>query len=270
MDILAYTFMQRAFVVAIVISIITPLIGNVIVFKRLSSVGDALSHSSLAGVAIGLVVGINPLVSAVIFSILAGILIEIMRKNFKTYSELSTSIVMSLGVGIAAVLSGFVKTSSDFDSFLFGSISAVSPMEMKFIIIIGCIVFVTMTVLYQKLMYICLDEEAAKISGINVNSINFLFTIITAVVVAVSSRTVGALIISSLIVIPVACAMQVSKSYFTNVVYSIIFAMIFTISGLFLSFYLDLKPGGTIVLIAVAVLMILLIVKNLMYRIGNN
>lgn len=270
MDILSYTFMQRAFVVAIVISIITPLIGNVIVFKRLSSVGDALSHSSLAGVAVGLVFGFNPLVGAVVFSILAGVLIEIMRKNFKTYSELSTSIVMSLGVGLAAVLSGFVKTSSDFDSFLFGSISAVTRAEMKFIIVIGIVVAVTMTVLYQKLMYICLDEEAAKISGINVNGINFLFTIITAVVVAISSRTVGALIISSLIVIPVACSMQISKSYFTNVVYSILFAMVFTISGLFISFYMDLKPGGTIVLIAVGVLMILLIAKNLMYRMSKS
>jgi len=258
MEILKYDFMQRAFLVAIMISIITPLIGNIIVLKRLSTIGDALSHSSLAGVAIGLCFGFNPIVSAIIFSILSALTIEYIRRAFSRYSELATAVVLSFGVGIAAVFSGFVKNSANFNSFLFGSIVAISSFELYIVIILSIIVIIVMTLLYRELFYITFDEESAALSGVKVKTINFIFTILTAIVVSIAARTVGALIISSLMVIPVACSMLISKSYKQNVIFSVVFALIFTVLGLFLSSIYDLKPGGTIVLIGIFFLIILL------------
>lgn len=263
MEIFTYSFMQRAFAVAVLISIITPLIGNIIVLKRLSSIGDALSHSSLAGVAIGLCFGFNPIVSAVFFSMLAALAIELIRRSFYRYSELATAIVLSFGVGIAAVFSGFIKNPAAFSSFLFGSIVAISSFEMYVVIVLSAAVFVIMLILYRELFFITFDEEGAQLSGVRVKSVNFIFTLLTAIVVSVASRTVGALVISSLMVIPVACAMLVSKSYKQNIALSVFFAFLFTVSGLLVSCFYNVKPGGTIVLIGIGALALLLPFRKL-------
>jgi zinc transport system permease protein len=255
-------FMQRAFIVAVLISIITPMIGNVIVLKRLSSIGDALSHSGLAGVTIGLCVGINPVLSAVVVSVLAAITIEYIRRGFPNYSELATAIVLSCGVGLAAVFSGFVKNAATLNSFMFGSIVAISNFELFTVAILSVVVIIVATVLYRELFYVTFDEEGARLSGVPVRSVNFIFTILTAIVVSVASRTVGVLVISSLMVVPVACAMLVSKSYKQNIIFSVLFAFVFTVTGLMITAFYDIKPGGTIVLIGIAVLLVLLIVKR--------
>lgn len=258
MEILTLGFMQRAIAVAVLISIITPLIGNIIVLKRLSTIGDALAHSGLAGVAIGLCFGFSPIWAAIIFSVMAALTIEYIRRVFSRYSEIATAIVLSFGVGTAAVFSSFVKDSISFNSFLFGSIVAVSTSELYTVIILSIVVIITMLILFRELFYITFDEEGAELSGVPVKKINFIFTILTAIVVSIASRTVGSLIISSLMIIPVACAMLISKSYKSNVIISVIFALIFTVSGLLISSVYDLKPGGTIVLIGIFVLLLLL------------
>jgi zinc transport system permease protein len=255
-------FMQRALIVAVLISIITPMIGNVIVLKRLSSIGDALSHSGLAGVTIGLCVGINPVLSAVIVSVVAAITIEYIRRGFPNYSELATAIVLSCGVGLAAVFSGFVKNAATLNSFMFGSIVAISDFELFTVAILSVVVIIVATVLYRELFYVTFDEEGAGLSGVPVKSVNLIFTILTAIVVSVASRTVGVLVISSLMVVPVACAMLVSKSYKQNIIFSVLFAFVFTVTGLMITAFYDIKPGGTIVLIGIAVLLVLLIVKR--------
>lgn len=258
MEIFTMAFMQRALVVAVLISIITPLIGNVIVLKRLSTIGDALSHSGLAGVAIGLCFGFNPVISAVVFSMLAAIVIEYIRRSFHGYSEIATAIVLSFAVGVTAVFSGFVKNAANFNSFLFGSVVAISQTELYTVIILSIVVLMAAILLYRELFYIAFDEEGAALSGIPVKTVNMVFTLMTAVVVAVASRTVGALVISSLMIIPVACSMLVSKSYLTNVLLSVLFAVFFTITGLIVTAFYDIKPGGTIVLVGIATLLVLL------------
>ena len=119
MEILEYDFMRRAFIVGILLAIIIPCIGIVVVLKRLSMISDALSHSSLAGVAAGLILGINPIVGAVITCVVSALSIEVIRKKIPRYSEMSIAIVMSAGIGLAGVLSGFVKSAANFNSFLF-------------------------------------------------------------------------------------------------------------------------------------------------------
>ncbi|MCL1988315.1 MAG: metal ABC transporter permease [Firmicutes bacterium] len=261
LEILSFDFMRRALLVALCISVMTPMIGQVIVLRRMSTVGDALSHTGLAGVAIGLAVGVNPVVGAFVVAVFAGFALEIIRRNFSQYAELSVSIMLSLGVGLAAVFSSFVS-GAGFYSFLFGSIVAISNGELITIIALTGLVLAVSFVLYRPLLHIAFDEESAITAGIPVKSINLVFTMLTAVVVAVSARTVGALIVSSLMVIPVACAMQISQGYKQNLILAILFAILFTMVGLVLSFYFDLRPGGAIVLTGIFVLIILIIIKN--------
>lgn len=257
-----YDFMRRAFIVGILLAIIVPCIGIIVVLKRLSMIGDALSHSSLAGIAAGLVFNINPVLAAVIASLASAFSIEFIRKKIPKYSEMSIAIIMSAGVGLAGVLSGFVKDSASFNSFLFGSIVAITDFELFMVIGISLLVIIAFIFLYKELMYIAFDEEGARLVGIPIKTVNFIFTILTAFTVSIAARTVGALIVSSMMVVPVACAMKFGKSYKYTVLLSILFAVTFTIIGLTISYYIGLKPGGTIVLTGVLFLILTIIIKR--------
>jgi len=255
LEILQYDFMRRALLAGLLLAIIIPLVGTVVVFKRLSMIGDALSHTSLAGVAAGLLLGINPVLGAIAVSIIAALSIEVIRKK--------------LPRGLAGVLSGFVSNSANFNSFLFGSIVAISDFEQLLVIIVSAVVFIGFILLYKELFYIALDEASARLAGVPVKLVNFIFTLLTAITVSVAARTVGALVVSSLMVVPTACAMQLARSYRQTISLSVLFAVIFTISGLFLSYYADLRPGGTIVLIGVVILIIIILAKALLSRLGG-
>ena len=255
MSILQYGFMQRAFLVGILLAVITPCIGITIVLKRMSMIGDALSHSSLAGVVLGLILGVNPVAGAVVMCIVAALGIEAIRKKIPRYSEVAISIVMSAGIGLAGVLSGFVENGASLNSFLFGSIVSISEGELA--LVLAAVLF-----FYRELFYIGFDENAARISGVSVRNINFLFTILTALTVSIASRTVGTLIVSSMLVVPVACGMQMAKSYKGTLICAIIVAVCTTIAGLFLSYYAGLKPGGMIVLLEVAWFVVVMTVKS--------
>lgn len=269
MEIFQYDFMRRAFIVGILLAVIVPCIGIIVVLKRLSMIGDALSHTSLAGVAAGLILGINPILGAIISCMAAAFGIEAVRKKIPKYSEMSIAIIMSTGVGLAGVLSGFVKSSANFNSFLFGSIVAISDFELFLVVSISCIVILSFIFLYKELFYVAFDEQGARLSGVPVKAVNFIFTVLTAITVSIAARTVGALIVSSLMVVPVACAMQVGKSYRQTVLYSVAFAVLATVVGLFVSYYAALKPGGTIVLTAVAILISILLLKKLFAKVNG-
>ncbi len=262
LEMFEYAFMQKAFLVGILLAIIIPLIGVIVVLKRLSMIGDALSHTSLAGVALGLLLGIDPIVGAVVVCVIAAFSIETIRKRLPRYAEISISIIMSVGIGLASVLTGFIEDGAAFNSFLFGSIVAITDTEVLMVIIVTVIVVATFLLLYKELMFITFDEQGAILAGLPVKKINFVITLLTAITVSVAARSVGALIVSSLMVIPVACAMQLANSYKKTVIYSVLFAVVFTMVGLVLSYYFNLKPGGTIVLVGVVVLIPLMMVKK--------
>lgn len=266
MAIFEFEFMRRAFIVGIMLALIIPCIGVIVVLKRLSMIGDSLAHTSLAGVAAGLILNINPIAGAIAACIAASLGIEYIRKKLPRFAEMSIAITMSAGIGLAGVLSGFIS-NTNFNSFLFGSIVAISDFELRLVAIVCAIVLLSFVLLYKELFFISLDERLARLAGVPVWAVNFIFTILTAVTVSVASRTVGALIVSSLMVIPTACAMQLAKSYKKTVLYSIGFALLFMVSGLFLSYYQRLKPGATIVLIGVVCLLIIVTVKNIARRV---
>ena len=262
MSILQYGFMQRAFLVGILLAVITPCIGITIVLKRMSMIGDALSHSSLAGVVLGLILGVNPVAGAVVMCIVAALGIEAIRKKIPRYSEVAISIVMSAGIGLAGVLSGFVENGASLNSFLFGSIVSISEGELALVVVISVLVLAAVLFFYRELFYIGFDENAARISGVPVKTINFIFTLLTALTVSIASRTVGTLIVSSMLVIPIACGMQVGRSYKAVMIIGVITALITTVIGLTLSYYIGLKPGGTIVLLEVGCFLILTLVSR--------
>lgn len=270
MEIFAYDFMRKAFIAGALLAVIIPCIGVTVVLKRLSMIGDALSHASLAGVSAGLLMGFNPVAGAAVTSVLAALGIEAIRKKMPKYAELSVAITMSAGVGLAGVLSGFTSGSGGFNSFLFGSIVSISDFEMILITATSLVVISVFLLLYKELFFITFDERSARLSGVKVGIVNTIFTLLTAITVSVSARTVGALVVSSLMVIPATCAMQVAKSYRSTLICGVLFALSFTVIGLFLAFYLGLRPGATIVLVGCAVLVLLLASDGIKKSVAKN
>ncbi len=269
-EFLSYSFMRKAMIVGIFLAAVMPCIGTIIILKRLSLVGDALSHASLAGVAAGLLININPVLGATIACLGSSFAIEFIRKRFSNYADLSLAVVMSASVALAGVLSGFIDNSASFNSFLFGSIVAISDSELYSVLLISIFGLMTFILLYYKFFYFAFDERAARMAGISINTVDIIFIFIVALIVSVASRSVGALLVSSLFVLPVACAMQISRSFYSTVVIAVCFSEFIVITGLILSFYFGLKPGGTIVLLGVTVLIAILISKRALVLLSSS
>lgn len=258
----AYAFMQRAFVAGVVLGLAVPLVGVFIVMRRLSMIGDALSHASLAGVAAGLIAGINPVLGATVAAVAAAGCVEVIRRRFEAHAELAIAIVMATGVGLAGVLSGFVPNAASFSSFLFGSIVTVSDAELWGVVGVGAAVVVCCWALRRQLLLVTLDERGARLYGVRTGAVNALFTLFCALVVSIASRTVGALIVSAMMVVPVAGALVVARSWRQLVIVACGVGAASSAIGLTASFYLGLKPGGAIVLVSVALLAPLAIGKR--------
>lgn len=254
-----FVFMQNAFIAGFIVSVLCPFIGLFIVLRRYSMIGDTLSHSSFAGVAIGLVIGTNPLLTAFLFTSICALVIEALRTYYKKYAELVMSIVLTLSLGIAIILISSGKASAKVDSFLFGSILTVTKSDILLIAIIGGICLITLLFLYNKLIYVTFDEVGAKTSGINVKAVNYIFTLLVGATISLSIRVMGILVVSSILVVPVATAMQLKKGFTKTLIFSILFGFLDVMIGLVLSYYINSAPGGTIALTSVIFLLLTLI-----------
>lgn len=259
---LHYEFMRIALVVAILLGLALPLIGSGVVFKRLSSSGDALAHTSLAGVAIGLAAGLNPLLISVIACIVSFLIIEALRRKFAKFSEIGVVVVLSAAIGIAGILSTYTK-QANFDSYLFGSILLISDVELYVVIGLTAVIVLLSVFFYGPFMSILYSENEAKISGTKVGVINFIHSLLLAITVAVGAKVVGSLVVSSMIVLPTAIALQFKRGYKWTLVISIIMGIIATTGGLVISYYLEWKPGATIVLLSVCILIVVFIIKGI-------
>lgn len=270
-DLFQYEFLQNAFFTGIIIGIIAPLLGVFIVVRRLSLIADALSHVTLAGIAASLLLGkkflifsgVNPLYFGMAFSVAGSLLIEKLRTVYKHYQELAIPIILSGGIGLGAI---FISLADGFNSdlfgYLFGSVSAVSRTDLLLILAISIVVILTIFLLYKELFLLSFDEEHAKASGIPVKTIHFVFIVMVALVIAASMRIVGILLVSSLMTLPVAASIRIAKGFKQTIFYSILFGEISVLGGLVLSYYIDLAPGGTIVLIAVLILIMTIAIKK--------
>ncbi len=255
-------FMQNAFIAGFIVSILCPFIGLFIVLRRYSMIGDTLSHSSFAGVAIGLVIGINPILSAFIFTTVCALIIECLRTYYKKYAELVMSIVLTFSLGIAIILISSGKAAAKVDSFLFGSMLTVTKGDILLITIVGGICILLLLLIYNKLIYVTFDESGAKTAGINVKLVNYIFTLLVGATISLSIRVMGILVVSSIIVVPVATAMQLKKGFTKTLILAILFGFLDVMLGLISSYYINSAPGGTIALTSVIMLLITLIFKR--------
>ncbi|WP_053367158.1 metal ABC transporter permease [Bacillus sp. FJAT-27245] len=261
--ILRYEFLQNAFLSGALIGIIAPLLGVFIVVRRLSLIADALSHVTLSGIAaslfiekkLGLSGAINPLYMGMAFSVAGSLFIEKLRGVYKHYQELAIPIILSGGIGIGVI---FISLADGFNSdlfgYLFGSVTAVSRVDVWTIAAISVFVVAVVALLYKELFLLSFDEEHAKASGIPAKAIHFIFIVMVALVIAASMRIVGILLVSSLMTLPVAASMRIAKGFKQAIFLSVAFGEISVFGGLIAAYYLDLAPGGTIVLLAIAIL----------------
>ena len=262
-EILEYDFMQRAFLAGIIISILASVSGTFIVLKRYSMISETLAHSALVGVAVGLVAEYNPLWSAVVFAVISAWMIEYLRSAFSLYSDAVLSILLSgsLAVAVVIVSLGGAFNNSLF-SYLFGSILSVSFEDVVTIGIFGVFALGILLLFSKELYFIAYDEEVAKTSGIKVDFLNFLLVGVVAVIIALSIRVVGSLLIGALMVIPTISALQYRVGFFKTVVLSLLFALLSVISGMTLSFYFSLPSGATIVLCVLGIFILSLVINR--------
>ncbi|AOH55727.1 metal ABC transporter permease [Peribacillus muralis] len=263
--ILQFEFLQNAFLTGIIIGAIAPLVGVFVVVRRMSMISDALSHVALAGIAFSLLLqksflslaGLNPLYMGMAFSVGGSLFIEKLRGVYKHYQELAIPIIMSGGMGLSVI---FISIADGFNTdlygYLFGSVSAVSRTDLYVILAVGIVVVLTLTLLYKELFLLSFDEEHAKASGIPYKAIHFIFIVMVALVIAASMKIIGILLVSSLMTLPVAASLRFAKGFKQMIVFSILFGEVSVVGGLFLSYNLDLAPGGTIVIIAVLILIL--------------
>lgn len=259
---LQYGFMQNALLVSLAISVLCPCIGVFLVLRHYSMIGDTLAHASLAGVTMGLLFDRSPILGAFLFTSVCGALIEFLRRYFKKYTDLILTIVLSLSVGVAITLISSGKLHANADSFLFGSILTVTPLDRIMVMALSAVSLLALIFLYHPLVYIAYDEEAAKVAGVKTGAVNYVFFILVAAAISVSIRIVGVLVLSSLIALPVATAMQLEGGFRRTLLLSVLFSAVDVLSGLILSYYLNVAPGGFTALIAVAVLAAVLIGKR--------
>ncbi len=233
------------------------------VLRRYSLIADTLSHVSLAGLAIGLLFKINPLVTAIAAAVISSIAIEKLRLSKKIFGESALSIFLSGSLALAIVLISLAHGFGvDLFSYLFGSITTVKQTDVIIIGILGLLIIVTVLAFYKELVYVTVDEEAARVSGIPTRFINILLIVLSAFTVALAIPIVGVLLISALMVVPVVSALQLKLSFKKTIVVAEGISIFSVVSGIISSFYLNLSPGGTIVLIAIVVFIITLILKR--------
>ncbi len=249
LDMFQYEFMQRAFLAGIIIAVLASISGTFVVLKRYSMMSETLAHSALVGVAVGLVAGYNPMWIAVAVSIFAAWLIEYLRSYFSLYSDAVLAIFLSGALAIAVIIVslGGAFNNSLF-SYLFGSILSVSDSDIIAICVFGGLSLFLLLTFSKELYFIAYDEEVAQTSGIKVKALNFLLVTVVAIIIALSIRVVGSLLIGALMVIPTIAALQFKRGFLNTVFISVSFAILGVISGMTFSFYFSLPSGATIVL----------------------
>jgi zinc transport system permease protein len=263
LEMFSYEFMQSAFLAGILIAILASVSGTFVVLRRYSMISETLAHSALVGVAVALVFSYNPLWVAVIVSVLFAWLIEYLRGTFALYSDAILSIMLSGSLALAVVIISLGgEFNSSLFSYLFGSILSVNGEDIASIFIFGIISLVLLLAFSKELYFVAYDEEVAKTSGIKVKFLNYLLVTIVAIIIALSIRIIGTLLIGALMVIPTMAALQFRVGFFHTSLLSLVFAILSVIFGMTLSFYFSLPSGATIVLCVLSIFIVSLIINR--------
>lgn len=265
MALLSYEFMRRAFLAAIFIAGIAPMLGVFLVIRRQSLMADTLSHVSLAGVALGFFLNLNPNLTTLLIVVIAAIILEYLRTLYRSYSEISIAILMSGGLALALVLMNLSggNSATSIQSYLFGSIVTITQEQVWILGFLFLVVF-ALFFLFKRPMYILtFDEDTAHVDGLPVRVMSMLFNVLTGVAIAMMIPIAGALLISAIMVLPAAISMRLGKSFNAVILISVVIGMIGMMSGLTSSFYLDTPPGATITLVFIALFLVINLIKRI-------
>lgn len=255
-------FFQRALAGGLLIGITAPLIGLFLVLRRLSMIGDTLSHVTIAGVALGFLIEVYPIAVGLIFAVLASFAIEKLRKAYKSYAELSIAIIMSGGVALASLFFTLGKGyNADVMSYLFGSIYTLDATDLKLVGVVTLIVVIVVALLHKEFFLLSFEEDAA-VTGLPVRILNMLITVMTALVISTAIKIVGALLVSALLTIPVAVSLLMARSFKSAIILSVVIGEIAVVLGLVVAGIWNLAPGATIVLLLIMMLILTMIGKK--------
>ena len=253
-----YGFMQRAFQASTLIAIIAPILGLTLILRRQSLLADTLSHVSLAGVALGMLIGVNPTITTVLVVILVAVGMEYLRTVFRGYSEISIAILMSTGMAVALVLMSFVsgQQNASVEQFLFGSIVTIDQ-EQIFVLLILTIVLVVLFFVFRRPLYVLLfDEDTALTAGLPTRLLSLSISIITGISISLIMPITGTLLVSAILILPAAIAMRLVTSFKQVIWLGILIGLIGMYGGLFASYEFGTPPGATITLMFVGLFVI--------------
>jgi zinc transport system permease protein len=246
-------FMQRALLAALVVGLCAPLVGIFLVQRRLSLMGDGLGHIALTGVALGFLLQTNPVATAVIVASIGAIAVELIRTYGKIGGDVALAVLFYGGIAGGVLLIGLSSKKSNVNllSYLFGSLTTVSKFDIALIVALALMIFFATLLLKKPLFALCHDSEFAQVSGIPVKILSMVLAVMTAVTVTIAMRVVGLLLVSALMIIPVATAQQISKSFSGTRILSAAIGAFGAVAGVVTSFYLDLAPGALIVVLVI-------------------
>ena len=250
-EMLHFGFVQKALIAGVFAGVLLAVIGVYVVLKKMSFIGDGIAHSAFGGVALGLLIGANTTLSAVIFAWATAMLIGISKKNSKTSEDALIGIFFAFTMALGVIFIGFNKKyNADIFGFLFGDILAVSTMDVITIVCVSALVLLAVWFFYKDLTYFAFDEEGAKVSGINTDFIYFLLLTLVSITIVISIKIVGIILAVAFLIIPVSTALMLTTDIKKLITISAAISVISTVAGFALSYAFNLASGATIVVTA--------------------
>ena len=250
-EIFKLTFMQHAFLAGVMLSVVLAVISFFVVLRRLSFIGVGVAHSAFGGVALGALLGISPMLTAVAFALAVSNAIGYISSRGKLSTDTAIGIFFSLAMALGVIFIGLSNQYNiDLFGYLFGNILAITRQDLITIAILGGLVLFSTFLLFKELLFVAFDREVAFVSGMSVTFLDHYLLSILALSVVISIKIVGIVLVSALLVILGAVALQLTNRYPLMIAISIIIALTATIGGLFISYYADIASGATIVTLA--------------------
>jgi zinc transport system permease protein len=260
-------FMRLAFATGAIVGVLAPAVGFFLVQRRLSLIGDGIGHAAFAGVAAGYLLGISPVLTALVAAVGAAVAVEWLRTRRRAAGDQALAFVFYTGIAAGVVIvSAAGALNVDLFAFLFGSILTVTTDDLLLVAILGGLGLGAIATLYRPLAAVVLDEEGARVAGVPIGRLNVFVAVLAAVTVALSMRVVGILLVAALMVLPVIAATRVAWSMASTVLLSVGLGLASVLGGLTIAYYADLPPGGTIVLLAAAAFVLTSLMEALRAR----
>lgn len=260
---LNYTFIQRAYLAGSFIAALCAMLGLFLVLRKLSLIGDGLSHVSFGAIALGLFLGLYPFYVAIPLVLAASYFILKLTEKAKMYGDAAIGIVSSLSIAGGIILAGLSKGFNvDLLSYLFGNILSISKQEVYLSLGLSLAVLMIIILLYNDLFSATFDEEYARITGIKTGHIHLILTSLTAITVVLAIKVVGIMLVSALLILPAVTALQMAKGFKAAMLIAIFVAIISVLGGITISLFLDLPPGATIVMCNVSIFTVALILRK--------